>query len=231
MRWDEDASDEQVSHSCLIYLFADHVVPRESHLAEHVLGRIAVPVPATKTLVALGDLEQQLLAVALWNLDAAQAIRLRRDPQLTRGRFSIEVGDRSVSWPGLEGRLLAMLPEEGTSVWKLVLDQWVADVSLPLNAVVVDAQEEAMNLGVIDTPETPVLVPGFFGHHALPEVVANEAKLAAFRPRFDEMAARWFAATDEHGGLGAELLKESNQVLYDARSTGRGSIGLGVPLV
>ena len=209
---------DEPSPPCLVYLFADQMLPKEGHW-KHAMGEIALPVPGSNTLVSLGHLEQHLLAIALWDLDATDAIRLQSDSTLRRGRLRIDPGTTRPDLPGLEGQLLALLPADGVSLWDLIMDHWVTDHPMALNALVLEAQLEALDLGLIERPETPELIPGFFGHHTFPTVPVDEDLLASQQDRFDVLSDGWSQAISREGPA-RPLLKECSSVLYDARATG-----------
>ncbi len=209
---------DDASPPCLVYLFADRLLPKEGHW-QHAMGEIAVPVPGTDTLVALGALERYLLAVTVWSLDFTKAIRLRQDPNLRRGQFGLEPGEAPVEQAGLAGRLLAALPAGGASLRDLVMDCWVGDDTMPLNALVLEAQLEAVDLGVIDLPETPELIPGFLGHHTFPKASVNKRGLRGQQAGFKTLAKRWSRVKDDQGTK--DLLKECSSILYDARPSAR----------
>jgi hypothetical protein len=202
-----------------MYLFADRLLPREGHW-DHAMGEIAVPVPGSDTLVALGTLEKLLLTVALWDLDAKGAISVSRGDG--RSGFHVELGAESYDRPGLEGALLNGLSAdaEGIDLWQLVFDVWVVENAMALNALVVEVQREAMDAGVIRRPDRPTIIPGFLGHHTFPHVVVDKRRLYLERRNFKALAARWSNA-HEQGSLWAELLKRSGSILYEARPSAR----------
>jgi hypothetical protein len=204
-----------LSASCLTYLFADQMLPREGHW-DHAMGEIAVPVPGSDTLVALGALEKLLLTVALWDLDAAQEISVGRGSG--RSGFQVELRPEGRDRPGLEGALLSGLTAEsaGIDLWQLVFDLWVTEDTMALNALVVEVQSEAMDARIIHRPDRPNIVPGFLGHHTFPHVIVDKRRLYLERRNFKTLAARWSHA-HEDGSLWADLLERSGSILYEAR--------------
>jgi hypothetical protein len=64
-----------LSASCLAYLFADRLIGRLT-LLQRWVGDYAVAVPTSRAIVRLGRLEQQLIIVALWALEASRRITI-----------------------------------------------------------------------------------------------------------------------------------------------------------
>jgi hypothetical protein len=185
---------------------------------------VAVPVPGRDKLVYLSPLECHILAGALWDLarpghDPTEGtIRLTPGPgRYRQDILRIEWGVPAEGLRGLEGRLLAGLPTGGTALSGLVTRCWaMSEGPLPLNAVIVEAQIEAMNLGVIERPQTPKVIPGRPGRSTFPKVFVHPSRLAALRRPFLTLAARWAEAL-RADPVAEALLKGCRDVLRDAR--------------
>jgi hypothetical protein len=118
--------------------------------------------------------------------------------------------------PGLEGQLVAAVPAGGASLRDVVMRRWAAEHPMALNAIVVEAQTEALSLDLIDRPETPNLAPGLLGYRRFPTVSVHKNRLYSQRKPFNVMAAQW-SQVAEPGGLGTDLLNACRKVLFDAR--------------
>lgn len=222
----EPAADAALTPPCLFYLFADRVLPREGHW-NHAMGDNAVPVPKTNTLVSLGALEQLLLTVGLWSLSRAGRIELV--PSNGRGRYAVARAGGEGDGVGLEGSLVSGIPDEGRiDLFDLVMLVWVQDTTMPLNAIVVDAQREAMDAQVIARPDLPHLIPGFLGHHTFPRVEVNGPNLYRQRRAFARVSGDW-AQDRAANRQWDDLVRRANRILYAARPTFQGLGALPLP--
>jgi hypothetical protein len=205
---------DDASPPCLVYLFADLMLPEEGHW-HHAMGDIAVPVPRTDTLVALGALERLMVAVAIWDLERSGAMRVVLGPTP-----SVKVGEGGIPRGGLEEQLVDAVPPDGCTLWQLIMALQTKDATLPLNAIVAAAQAEAVNLGIIDQPRLPELIPGFLGHHTFPTVSVHAQYLGGQRAAFKRLAKDWAQAV-QGKTVWSQLSHQCGAALFDARPAAR----------
>jgi hypothetical protein len=190
--------DGVVSDSCLCYLFADRFIRRLRWNKRET--NLAVEVPMSGALVKLAILERQLLAVAVWSLYDRGAITLRTDGTDQRPGTSVikvkyRIALRTNGFPdqlpaGIEGRLLAHLGPEPTSVREVVAVRWLDNDFLPLNGVVVLAQREAVDAGLLNVVRSraqPKPLRWTQGHTT---VTANSHQVRHLEPAAAAMARR-----------------------------------------
>ena len=78
-------SDRELSPSCLSFLFADRLITRIGW-PQRMWGRYLVEVPSSGSMVRLGELERQLLSVALWNLNRSSCRRRSKTARFCRSK-------------------------------------------------------------------------------------------------------------------------------------------------
>jgi hypothetical protein len=213
------ADERAPGASCLLYLFADGLVPRQS-LGGRLLHQVSVPTPGTGTPVALRPLEDHLLAVAVYDLWINGVIDcdFRGEPEEPSWGW-IERGTDGPTPPlGVEGHLVDLLPEEPVSLWELVTDRWRPEGwdHLPLNALVIDAQLEAAELRITGPPATPDLTTA--GYYHFPPVTVDEGRLGRLEQALDRTEVAWRTALLD-GSL-RPLLTHCHRVINGARPHG-----------
>jgi hypothetical protein len=213
------ADDRAPGASCLLYLFADGLVPGQS-LGGRLLHQVSVPTPGTGTPVALRPLEDRLLAVAVYDLwingvidcGSAASPRSRRGGGSSgaptgRPHRSASRATSSTSSPRSRSRCGSWSPTAGVPR---------AGTTCPLNALVIDAQLEAAELDITGPPATPDLTTA--GYYHFPPVTVDEGRLGRLEQALDRTEVAWRTALLD-GSL-RPLLTHCHRVINGARPHG-----------
>jgi len=154
----------EVSASCLAYLFADRFV-RPMSRSGRLFGELALVTPTSGTLVQIVDVQLHCLTTALWSLLHHGLITIsEKAPSASNllGRIGehellLERVGEGEDLVGLEGQVLSALPG-GPVVARELLYLDAFDI-VPVDALLVPVQEEAVVAGVVVLPEREGRVP------------------------------------------------------------------------
>jgi hypothetical protein len=139
-----------LSASCLTYLFADRAVGKLT-VWKRMTESFAIKAPGSGALVHLGALEQQVLAVAVWNLVASERVAMCGREKVKKGKGMRRFGFGLKFFPlreppcseRLETKVWLALGSEGSDLHEVVNGGSFYDRELPANGIVVFAQREA----------------------------------------------------------------------------------------
>ncbi len=150
----------ELTASCLDYLFADRSVRRLSWMARSV-GECAIATPSTGVLVQVANVELHCVATSLWSLEHEGLLRISQKP----GSGHSSIWNKDLSNPeftllfervadpdelvGLDALLLSSLPEEPVDARGFLNPDALGRSLLPIDALLVPTQDEAIAAGVI----------------------------------------------------------------------------------
>jgi hypothetical protein len=215
--------DVGVSRSALLYLFADRFV-RRSRLSSRLTGNPGVPVPCSRKLVRLVDLEESLLAWAVWELSDKLAILDVEEAPTSALRQDATVvisptGDTTDS-QSLASSLLAVVPPAGARV-EAVVESWADKrAPLPLYGLVREVRRELIGAGLLaDRVIAPPLWRRSFLNLVISKPVGDRRRIVALTGRFDDMVARWSAFEVSEPVKFEALLRAARLGLENSRVT------------
>jgi hypothetical protein len=228
VRWDSTPSlRQELTASCLCYLFADLFLPPLSGW-RRFRGAPGAVVPSSDSLVAIGSLEAELLAVALWDLRAQGHLEISEHPPENR-RFLRSKRDafclRFTPHPagsvtaGLEAEILRALAGRPCDLYALINDRWdVGERTLAINGVIVFAQREALSRGLLHAlPGEHRLPKSLQWSSSLPFYVGDSAALERFADPAVQLAEDVVHLENARDWEWKCLMREAERALFQAR--------------
>jgi hypothetical protein len=217
----------ELTASCLCYLFADLFVPSLSRWSRF-RGVPGVVVPSSDSLVAIGFLEAELLAIAQWDLRAQGHLDIseespedRRFLRSRRDAFYFRFTPHGVGSirTGLEAEILRALDDSPCDLYALINDRWtVGDKTLAINGVLVFAQREALSRGLLRArPAETGLPKSLQWSSSLPCYIGDSAAREHFADPAAQLAEDVLHLENSKDWEWKALMREAERTLFHAR--------------
>jgi hypothetical protein len=205
------------SAPCLLYLFADEVVPH-STVWSQVNEQYSVKLPCHRKHVQLGPLERLMFTWAFWHLHSNELIELGHldDEEEDEGTIGVCRTQYSDGAYGFEADLLAVCQSEPDPI-KTVIRRWArGHVLLPIFAVVGAVQAEAASCGLLELK----------GHDVDPLAADRQLHLEAedcqhiadLQPLFQDLLDEWTTFTTDKPDWAFDLEEQCRRGLLDLRN-------------
>lgn len=223
----------ELTASCLCYLFADLFMP-QMDLWSRLRGVPGVIAPSGGSLVEIGLLETELVAVALWDLRAQGHLYISseqpeyrrlfprerrfglRDPDPFSLRFT--PGGNPAKTAGLEGELLTALDNSTSTLDALINSRWLSGKTLAINGVVVFAQREALSRGLLIVgPGERRLPRSLQWSKSLPRYVGDTSALEQFADAAIGLAEDVVRLKKSADLEWKTLMREASRALFSSR--------------
>jgi hypothetical protein len=175
-------------------------------------------------LVSLGQLERQLLAIALWDLSQSRRIEMVigdrpthkvRSPShpLLSSPFLFRFRRLQASTPSgfLERLLFDLMDSDAADLYELVVQRWPMDgyAHLPMNGVIVLAQREALTAGLLHrSTKSPVRARCLRWSEPLAHLDADRSKIAECESALTDLASRLRSYTSQAPAVWNGLINE-----------------------
>jgi hypothetical protein len=187
-----------------------------------------VAVPSSESLVSIGDLEAELLVVALWDLRAQHHLDISWDEPVYRGalrgkrrEFSLRLtpSNGTSATAGLEARLLSALGDSTCDLYALINDRWLdGEKNMAVNGLVVLAQREALSRGLLYRLPVEGRLPRSLAWSKSPfRYEGDSAALEPFEDPAGQLAEDVFDLDNSANREWKTLMEEAKRVLYNSR--------------